>query len=115
MGLVPPAAAGDGAASWDLYLKPAGRGRIRVMFPAEVAEAFYARGDREIAVERSRYGNVTLTERAPRPVLDEHSWSAEGSLLLHGQLARPGRGRPGARAALPGGGRGVRDRLPPGR
>ena len=59
------------------------------MFPAEVAEAFYARGDREIAVERSRYGNVMLTERAPRPVLDEHSWSAEGSLLLRGSWRGP--------------------------
>ena len=89
VGPVPPAAAGEEAAGWDLYLKPAGRGRIRVMFPAEVAEAFYARGDREIAVERSRYGNVTLTERAPRPVLDEHSWSAEGSLLLRGSWRGP--------------------------
>ena len=89
VGPVPSAAAGDGAAGWDLYLKPACRGRIRVTFPAEVAEAFYARGDREIAVERSRYGNVTLAERAPRPVLDEHSWSPEGSLLLHGTWRGP--------------------------
>ena len=88
-GPVPPAAAGDGAAAWDLYLKPAGRGRIRVTFPADVAEAFYARGDREIAVERSRYGNVTLAERAPRPVLDEHSWSPEGGLLVHGTWRGP--------------------------
>ena len=89
VGPVPPAAAGDGAASWDLYLKPAGRGRIRVSFPAEVAETFYNRGDREIAVERSRYGNVTLAERTPRPVLDEHSWDAEGSLLVHGTWRGP--------------------------
>ena len=95
-GPVPPAAAGDGAAAWDLYLKPAGRGRIRVTFPADVAEAFYARGDREIAVERSRYGNVTLAERAPRPVLDEHSWSPEGGLLVHGTW----RGRAGAALEL---------------
>jgi CDP-glycerol glycerophosphotransferase len=84
-----PSAAADGGASWDLYLKPAGRGRIRVMFPAEVAEAFYTRGGREIAVERSRYGNVTLAERAPKPVLDEHSWGPDGSLLVHGTWRGP--------------------------
>jgi CDP-glycerol glycerophosphotransferase len=89
VGPVPSAAAGEEATGWDLYLKPAGRGRIRVMFPAEVAEAFYAQDGQEIAVERSRYGNVTLTERAPRPVLDEHSWSAEGSLLLRGSWRGP--------------------------
>jgi CDP-glycerol glycerophosphotransferase len=88
-GPVPPAAAEDGAASWDLYLKPAGQGRIRVMFPAEVAEAFYTRGGREIAVERSRYGNVTLAERAPKPVLDGHSWGPDGSLLVHGAWRGP--------------------------
>jgi CDP-glycerol glycerophosphotransferase len=89
VGPVSSAAAGDGGAGWDLYLKPAGRGRIRVMLPAGVPEAFYTEGGREIAVERSRYGNVTLTGRAPRPVLDEHSWSAEGSLLVHGTWRGP--------------------------
>jgi CDP-glycerol glycerophosphotransferase len=85
----PAAADGGGAAGWDLYLKPAGRGRISVTFPAQVSEAAYAHGTREIAVERSRYGNVTLAERAPRPVLDEHSWSPEGSLLLQGSYRGP--------------------------
>jgi CDP-glycerol glycerophosphotransferase len=79
---------GEGA-GWDLYLKPAGQGRISVTFPAEVAEAAYHHGAREIAVERSRYGNVTLAERAPKPVLDEHSWSPEGALLVRGTYRGP--------------------------
>src|SRR5207247_475881 len=96
----PPAAAdGGGAVGWDLYLKPAGRGRISVTFPAQVSEAAYGHGTREIAVERSRYGNVTLAERAPRPVLDEHSWSPKGSLLLRGSYrGQAGDGSPGLTA-----------------
>ena len=81
--------AGGEGAGWNLYLKPAGRGRISVTFPAEVAEAAYHHGDREIAVERSRYGNVTLAERAPKPVLDQHSWGPEGTLRLHGTYRGP--------------------------
>jgi CDP-glycerol glycerophosphotransferase len=84
---VVPAAAGRGgspAAYWDLYLKPAGQGRIRVTFPAGVGEARYAQDGREVAVERSRYGNVTLAERAPRPVIEEHAWTGDGQLQLRG-------------------------------
>jgi CDP-glycerol glycerophosphotransferase len=88
-GRAPAVPDGGGAAGWDLYLKPAGRGRISVTFPAQVSEAAYGHGTREIAVERSRYGNVTLAERAPQPVLDEHSWSPEGSLLLQGSYRGP--------------------------
>ncbi len=86
-----PVAARDGspAANWDLYLKPAGQGRIRVTFPAAISEAGYADGDREIAVERSRYGNVTLAERAPRPVLTEHAWTEGGQLQLRGRWQGP--------------------------
>jgi CDP-glycerol glycerophosphotransferase len=86
---MPRAADGGDGASWDLYLKPAGRGRIRVTFPAEMAEAAFRDGAREIAVERSRYGNVTLAERSPRPVLDEHSWSPDASLQLRGCYLGP--------------------------
>ncbi|HCU96580.1 MAG TPA: hypothetical protein DHU96_29210 [Actinobacteria bacterium] len=72
------------AAYWDLYVKPAGRGRIPVTFPDGVSEARYAHGEREVAVERTRHGNVMLAERLPQPVIDEHSWTEDGSLLLRG-------------------------------
>jgi CDP-glycerol glycerophosphotransferase len=86
--------AGQGdATQWGLYLKPAGQGRIQVTFPAGVSEARYRDGEREIAVERDSYGNVVLTERAPQPVIDEHSWTPEGSLVLAGSyLGPPGSG-----------------------
>ena len=80
---------GSPAACWDLYLKPAGQGRIRVTFPATVAEARYADGGRELAVERSRYGNVLLAERAPRVVIGDHSWEQDGRLLLRGSYLGP--------------------------
>ncbi len=79
---------GDGM-WWDLYLKPAGRGRIQVSFPADVAEARYRAGDGEIVVERTRYGIVALAERPPRPVIDKHSWTPEGGLLLAGGYLGP--------------------------
>jgi CDP-glycerol glycerophosphotransferase len=80
----PAAGPWDADAAWDLYLQPAGRGRIAVTFPQQVHEARYRHLSREVAVERSRHGNVTLVRRVPRPVIDEHSWSAEGRLLLQG-------------------------------
>jgi CDP-glycerol glycerophosphotransferase len=89
---VMPAAAdreGSPEAYSDLYLKPAGQGRIRVTFPGSVSEGRWASGEREVAVERSRYGNVTLAERAPRPVIGEHTWEPEGRLLLRGSYQGP--------------------------
>ncbi|MBO0774936.1 MAG: CDP-glycerol glycerophosphotransferase family protein, partial [Actinobacteria bacterium] len=90
-GLLPDAeghSSGPGM-SWDLYLKPAGHGRIQVSFPAAVSEVRYALDGREIAVERSRFGNVTLTERAPQPVIAEHSWTEDGCLQLRGSYLGP--------------------------
>jgi CDP-glycerol glycerophosphotransferase len=74
---------------WDLYVKPAGRGRIQVVFPSGVAEARYRAGAREVAVERTRHGNVALTERDPRPMIDEHSWGPDGCLSLAGTYLGP--------------------------
>jgi len=88
-GRLPAADGGGESAGWDLYLGRAGRGRISVTFPAELPEGAYPHGDREVVVEQSRYGKVTLAERAPRPVLDEHSWSPEGGLLVHGAYRGP--------------------------
>jgi CDP-glycerol glycerophosphotransferase len=75
---------GDDGAAWDLYVKPAGLGRIPVTFPEAVAEARRRHAGREVAVERARYGTVVLAERAPRPVIESHAWEPGGSLLLQG-------------------------------
>jgi CDP-glycerol glycerophosphotransferase len=83
----------DDAASWALYVKPAGQGRIPVTFPEEVAEARRRHDGREIAVERARHGTVVLAERAPRPVIESHSWDSDGTLELRGSyLGDPGAG-----------------------
>jgi len=83
----------DDAAAWDLYVKPAGQGRIPVTFPEGVAEARHRRDGREIAVERARYGTVVLAERVPRPVIDSCAWDGDGSLELRGSyLGDPGAG-----------------------
>jgi CDP-glycerol glycerophosphotransferase len=83
----------DDAAAWDLYVKPAGQGRIPVTFPEGVAEARHRWDGREIAVERARYGTVVLAERAPRPVIDSCAWDGDGSLELRGSyLGDPGAG-----------------------
>jgi len=94
----------DDAVRWDLYVQPAGRGRVPVTFPEDVAEARYrtepragAGGEgpgpgpagREVAVERARYGTVVLAERAPRAVIDSHAWDGSGALLLCGSYLGP--------------------------
>ena len=86
---VPEGPAGTGSAprgdaSWDLYVKLAGQGRIPVTFPEDVAEARRRHDGREIAVERARYGTAVLAERAPRPVIESHAWGSDGTLELRG-------------------------------
>jgi CDP-glycerol glycerophosphotransferase len=88
-GRAPGVSADSGETRWDLYLKPAGHGRIRVTFPASLSEARYPSGGRETVVERTQYGNVTLTERATRAVIGEHSWDDEGRLRLAGSYPGP--------------------------
>jgi CDP-glycerol glycerophosphotransferase len=75
--------------SWDLYVKPAGQGRIRVTFPDGVDERRRAHEGREVAVERSRYGNVVLAGRSPLAVIAEHAWGPGGLLRLRGSYLGP--------------------------
>jgi CDP-glycerol glycerophosphotransferase len=82
---------GDGTA-WAVFLKLAGGGRMRVAFPADpadLAEAGYPDGAREVAVSRSRYGDVVITEEPVPAVIEEQAWSAEGRLLLTGRYPAP--------------------------
>jgi CDP-glycerol glycerophosphotransferase len=87
-----PAVPGErDSAYWDVFVKLTGRGRIAVTFPAPLNEAQFRHHGREIAVERSRYGNVSLAEREPQPIIEAHTWSPEGRLLLQGSyLGAPG-------------------------
>jgi CDP-glycerol glycerophosphotransferase len=94
--------ADEPAVEWDLYLVPAGQQRIRVAFPAGQPEYRYPSGTREIAVERTRYGNVVLIRRSQRLVIDEHAWSQDGRLTLRGSypVAASGTAAAGYEAVL---------------
>ena len=54
-------------------------------------------GTREALAGQSRYGDLVIAERAPRPVIDEHEWRPGGRLVLRGSFL--GAGRPGAGSA----------------
>ncbi len=77
----------DGGIEWDLYVQAEGAERVRVAFPAGRAEYKYPAGHQEITVERTRYGHAMIARRGLRPVIDEHSWSDDGRLTLHGSYS----------------------------
>jgi CDP-glycerol glycerophosphotransferase len=88
--ITPSAQAGE----WDVYLKAGNRPRVRVAWPdgmaqgpaQQLAERRWLAGGREIAVGRSRYGDLVMAERTPRPVIDSHEWRKEGRLVLRGSF-----------------------------
>jgi CDP-glycerol glycerophosphotransferase len=80
---------GDDGMAWDVYLKVAGRPRVRVAWPDGMAESRHVFGHREAVVERSRYGDLVMAERTPRPVIDEHEWRPDGRLVLRGSFLGP--------------------------
>ncbi len=75
---------GDDGMAWDVYLKVAGQPRVRVAWPDGMTESRHLFGRREAVVERSRYGDLVMAERTPRPVIDEHEWQPGGRLVLRG-------------------------------
>jgi CDP-glycerol glycerophosphotransferase len=78
---------GDDGAAWDVYLKLAGeRSRVRVSWPEGMLESRHLLGGREAVVGRSRYGDLVMAERTPRPVIDEHEWQPGGRLVLRGSF-----------------------------
>jgi CDP-glycerol glycerophosphotransferase len=74
----------DEAVEWDLHAVVPGRKRIRVAFADDLPEFKYIADNREIVVERTRYGNAAVVRRGQVPVIDQHSWTTEGSLILSG-------------------------------
>ena len=86
--------AGDDGMAWDVYIKLAGRPRVRVAWPEGMPESRHLFGGREAVAGQSRYGDLVLSERSPRPVIDEHEWQPDGRLVLRGSFL--GAGLPGA-------------------
>jgi CDP-glycerol glycerophosphotransferase len=74
----------DEAVEWDLHVTVPGRDRTRVAFSGDFSEYKYVADNREIAVERTRYGNAAIVRRGQVPVVDQHSWTTDGSLILSG-------------------------------
>ena len=54
--------------------------------PPETRHLF---GAREAVAGQSRYGDLVIAERAPRPVIDEHEWRPGGRLVLRGSFLGP--------------------------
>jgi CDP-glycerol glycerophosphotransferase len=77
---------GDDGMAWDVYVKLAGRPRVRVAWPVGMPESRHLFGHREAVVGRSRYGDLVMAERTPRPVIDEHEWQPDGRLVLRGSF-----------------------------
>jgi len=82
--------AGDDGMAWDVYLKRPGRPRVRVAWPDGMAETRHLFGRREAVAGRSRYGDLVIAERVPRPVIDEHEWQPGGRLVLRGSFLGAG-------------------------
>ncbi len=49
----------------------------------------YLRAGREIALGRSRYGDLVISDTAPRPIVEEHAWTQDGGLQLRGRYLGP--------------------------
>jgi len=81
---------GDDGMAWDVYLKRPGRPRVRVAWPDGMAETRHLFGAREAVAGQSRYGDFVISERAPRPVIDEHEWQPGGRLVLRGSFLGAG-------------------------
>jgi CDP-glycerol glycerophosphotransferase len=74
---------GEGVA-WDLEL---GGSRTQSLALHEgAAEATWVLGRHELALERTRYGNLALVERSIHPVIREIEWSPGGILRLIGSF-----------------------------
>jgi len=56
---------------------------------AAAAGQRYLCAGRELAVGWSRYGDLVISDRAPRPVITEHAWEPGGRLRLSGHHAGP--------------------------
>lgn len=79
----------DARIEWDLCVEQPETDRLRVAFPVSGQEFSFRVGAEEVVTERSRNGNVVIMRRDLRAVIDGHSWSKQGSLMLRGSYADP--------------------------
>ena len=77
---------GDGIA-WDVYL--VGDRRWRLTLDSDAPESTWTIREREVAVHRTRFGNLTVVERSFRPVIRDVRWSSTGALVLSGTFRAP--------------------------
>lgn len=63
--------------------------RMRLVMEEGAAEAGMVFGDREIRAIHSRYGYLTVTNRAVAPLVDDARWSADGTLTITGAYPVP--------------------------
>jgi len=89
-GAMQAALAVDPGVAWDVLVEPGGDA---APVPVTVTDGFagtrHAAGGREIAVDRTRYGDLILVERVPHLVADRVAWTTDGRLELGGGCADP--------------------------
>ncbi len=73
---------------WDLYVAADGDRTLLALHEA-APESTWTLNGREIAVQRTRSGNLALTERSFRAVVTDAEWSSEGSLAVAGSFRGP--------------------------
>ena len=73
---------------WDVYLQAGAevKPKVRVAWPDGLAEGRRLLGGREVVLGRSRYGDLVMAERTPRPVIHSYTWQPEGRLELRGSF-----------------------------
>ena len=65
---------------------------VRLRWGPGAAGQRYLRAGREIVVGWSRYGDLVISDRSPRPVIEEHAWTTDGRLQLRGRYLGPAAG-----------------------
>ncbi|KAB2351754.1 bifunctional glycosyltransferase/CDP-glycerol:glycerophosphate glycerophosphotransferase [Actinomadura rudentiformis] len=74
---------------WEITLT-GGAGRLKPALAVEVPERRYPVGAQEVALTRTRYGNLLGLVRPCAPVVTEIGWSDEGRIRLAGDFAGEG-------------------------
>ena len=76
-------AQGDGVV-WDVFTTT--RVRRRVAMPLSLPEQAWLHNGREIALQRSRYGYLSIVDRTPRPVIQSAAWTRADQLTISGSF-----------------------------
>ncbi len=81
---VSPTLLGEGGAEWHLRVAGQDGTSAPVAFPANGHDYRFPMGALDLAIERTRQGNVAMARRAAIPVISDYAWSAHGGLTLRG-------------------------------